>query len=240
MVGLGAHSRRNDGDPVGGDRRAPRSARRRDRDWSPPGGGTSGGSVSARARRCRTAATVWTYGSLRCFGQGQGDIDHLVVNDVDQIGAFQPAIGPEPANREGPQPAVSEDAGISTARGSGDRSFPLERQRTWTGSRAVPADRAMGAAASRHRRQLSRPARIRTLNHAACHEFGAAPARAAALPECQSSSNTPPPEHFARTSIQPLESVRRWFIVKSSRRTKVWPDAPHRPLSVPHEFYPDH
>jgi hypothetical protein len=46
-------------------------------------------------------------------------------------------------------------------------------------------------------------------------------------------------QHLASASIQPLESVRQWFIVGASRGTKVGPDALHRPLSVPHEFYPD-
>ena len=56
---------------------------------------------------------------LRRLGHGQGRIDHLVVNDMNEIRPFQPVVGPERPGRESLQPEIAqcrelEDAGVAS------------------------------------------------------------------------------------------------------------------------------
>ena len=161
---VGGHSRPNDGEPVVGDTELLDQLTAPGRDWSPRAGGTSGGSAASRAPTVPKRETVWTYGSRRCLRQGQGNIAHLVVDDVEQVGTLQPAMRPEPADREGSQPAVSERGQLDGPRVV-EQVVPLGKAKNLDVAAApLPADRARGSRASRHRRQLSRPARIKTLS----------------------------------------------------------------------------
>ena len=74
--------------------------------------------------------TIWMYGSPALSHNDSATWIHIVVNDMDQVGAVEHAVGPEPARSEGSQPPIAQSRAIPRLGGHPCRSRPLARQRT--------------------------------------------------------------------------------------------------------------